>query len=280
MFLLFSYNIRMLDNACAQAFLFDDIRSAPSRRTPSCRTPKTTTWNMWHGCLKYSEGCQNCYVYRQDAKWGRDSHTIRKTTQFNMPVDRYTNGAYKYPPGSLFYTCFSSDFFLEDDGADRWRKDVWRIIRERSDCSFLIITKRIQRFPDCIPDDWGAGYENVTIGVTCENQRRTGERLPLFRALPIAHKLFIHEPLLSPLDISAHLFPGVEEVIAGGESGTNARVCRYEWFLSLRAQCEAARIPFVFKQTGTRFIKDGRLYIIPRRLQHSQAFKAGINYTP
>ncbi|MDR2193045.1 MAG: phage Gp37/Gp68 family protein [Treponema sp.] len=265
----------MLDNENAQPFLFDDIRP-----TPPLKMPKTVTWNLWHGCLKYSEGCRNCYVYRQDATWGRDSRTIRKTAQFNMPVERRMDGAYKYPPGSLFYTCFTSDFFMGDVGADRWRRDAWRIIRERSDCAFFIITKRILRFLDCIPDDWGAGYENVTIGVTCENQRRADERLPFFRALPIVRKAFIHEPLLSPLDISAHLFPGVEEVVAGGESGADARACRYEWFLSLRTQCESAGTPFIFKQTGARFIKDGRLYVIPRRLQHSQAVKADINYTP
>ena len=30
------------------------------------------TWNPWHGCHKYSEGCQHCYVYRMDAHFGRD----------------------------------------------------------------------------------------------------------------------------------------------------------------------------------------------------------------
>ena len=228
-----------------QGFLFDDMTPSPPRRAP-----ETTTWNMWHGCIKYSEGCENCYVYRQDAKWGRDSHSVRKTAQFDIPLKRYANGTYKYPPGSMFYSCFTSDFFLEDRGVDMWRKDVWRIIRERSDCSFLIITKRILRFFDCIPDDWGEGYKNVKIGVTCENQRRADERLPFFRKLPIAHKLFIHEPLLSPIDISAHLFPGVEEVIVGRESGANARPCRYEWVLSLQQQCKAAGLAFIFKQAG------------------------------
>ncbi len=37
-------------------------------------------------------------------------------------------------------------------------------------------------------------------------------------------------------------------------------------------------MPFLFKQTGAKLIKDGKLYHIPRRLQHSQARKAGINY--
>jgi protein gp37 len=219
-------------------------------------------------------------VYRGDEKWGRDSRDVRKTARFGMPLERYANGGYKYPSGSQFWTCFSSDFFLEDAGTNEWRQEAWCMIKERSDCGFFIITKRILRFRECIPPDWGAGYENVTIGVTCENQCRADERLPFFRDLPVAHKVFVHEPLLSPLAISAHLFRGVENVIAGGESGENARPCRYEWFLSLREQCEAAKVPFIFKQTGARFIKDGKLYTIPRHLQHIQAKKAGINYTP
>ncbi|MDR1363573.1 MAG: phage Gp37/Gp68 family protein [Spirochaetaceae bacterium] len=273
---LFLHNIRMPDARLENegGFLFDDLPP------PKTAAPKSVMWNLWHGCLKYSEGCQNCYVYRGDKKWGRDSRDVRKTVLFDMPLERYANGDYKYPSGSQFWTCFSSDFFLEDAGADMWRREAWRMMRERGDCAFFFITKRILRFRECIPADWGAGYENVTIGVTCENQRRAGERLPFFRDIPAARKVFIHEPLLSPLDISAHLFRGVERVVAGGESGENARPCRYEWFLSLRDQCAAARVPFVFKQTGARFIKDGKLYVIPRRLQHIQAAKANINYTP
>ena len=67
-------------------------------------------------------------------------------------------------------------------------------------------------------------------------------------------------------------------MVAGGESGPGARICRYEWILDLRRQCVAAQVPFLFKQTGARLIKDGKLYQSPRRLQHIQARRAGINY--
>lgn len=77
-----------------------------------------------------------------------------------------------------------------------------------------------------------------------------------------------------------YLSSGIIEVIAGGESGYYARPCRYDWILSLRQQCLSAGISFYFKQTGAKFIKDNRLYNIPRRLQHSQAAKAGINISP
>ncbi|NLN07122.1 MAG: hypothetical protein GX167_05830, partial [Firmicutes bacterium] len=44
-----------------------------------------------------------------------------------------------------------------------------------------------------------------------------------------------------------------------------------------REQCRRAGVPFYFKQTGAVFRKDGRIYRIPRRLQHAQAHKAGID---
>jgi len=38
-----------------------------------------------------------------------------------------------------------------------------------------------------------------------------------------------------------------------------------------------ANVPFHFKQTGARFLKDGTLYRIRREFQHKQAKAANIN---
>ena len=43
-------------------------------------------WNPWHGCTKCSPGCQNCYVYRRDAEFGKDASIVKKTASFNLPV--------------------------------------------------------------------------------------------------------------------------------------------------------------------------------------------------
>lgn len=238
------------------------------------------TWNPWHGCHKISPGCKNCYVYRQDARYERDSSRVTKNKTFYLPIEKNKNGEYKlkHEGDGIVYLCFSSDFFLED--ADGWRNECWRMIRQRSDLEFLFITKRIHRFYECIPDDWGAGYDNVHICCTCENQDRADYRLPIFLDAPIKKKSIVCEPLLEEIDLSLYLSSGIIEVVAGGESGYYARPCRYDWILSLRQQCLSAGISFYFKQTGAKFIKDNRLYNIPRRLQHSQAAKAGINISP
>ena len=235
-----------------------------------------TVWNPWHGCKKLSAGCLNCYMYRRDASVGRDSTIVSKTGSFRLPVQRWRDGSYKLTEPETVFACMTSDFFLEE--ADAWRPEAWAMIRERSDLHFTIITKRISRFPVGLPADWGSGYPHVTVCVTCENQAEADRRLSVLLELPIRHKHIIHEPMLGAVNIAPYLESGqIAHVSCGGESGENARVCRYEWILSVREQCMRYGVPFTFRQTGARFEKDGRLYLIPREKQLSQARKAGID---
>lgn len=232
-------------------------------------------WNPWHGCHKFSEGCQHCYVYRMDERHGKDASIVTRLKTMNLPIAKKRDGSYKIPSGEVLYTCFTSDFFVEE--ADAWRKEAWAMIKERSDLHFFMITKRIHRFMDCIPDDWEDGYENVTICCTMENQKQVDLRLPIYLKMPIKHKQLICEPLLSDIDFHGMLDESIEQITAGGESGNEARPCDYAWILHIREQCIEKGISFYFKQTGARFIKDGRLYRIQRKDQHRQARKAGIN---
>ncbi len=235
-------------------------------------------WNPWHGCTKISAGCKFCYVYRQDEMYGCEigSNVARKTAAFDLPVKRKRDKSYKLPSGKVVFTCFTSDFLLED--ADEWRPDCWRMIRERSDCMFYFFTKRIDRFADCIPSDWGDGYPNVLIGCTVENQAMADHRLPIFMSAPIRHKIITAAPLLEQINILPYLDSSIEEVSVGGESGVNARPCHYDWILDLRRQCVEKNVPFRFHQTGAYFVKDGKLFRIMRKYQLSQAHKAGIDY--
>ena len=235
------------------------------------------SWNLWHGCRKISPGCKNCYVYRRDLSIGLDPQDIHRTKSFDLPIRKNRAGEYKLLSGETVYTCFTSDFFLKE--ADAWRPEAWRMIKDRPDLHFFIVTKRIHRFYEGLPDDWGAGYENVSISVTVENQEMADYRLPLFLNAPIVHRGVACEPLLEELDISKYLSTGkIHFLGAGGESGKNARVCDYNWVLSLAGQCRSAGVSFSYHQTGAKLLKDGRLYTIPRKYQHSQAHKAGIDF--
>jgi protein gp37 len=233
-------------------------------------------WNPWHGCHKLSTGCQHCYVYRGDSKRGVDSTVVSKTKLFDLPIQKKRNGEYKIPSGSMVYTCFTSDFFVEE--ADAWREEAWAMIRSRSDLRFMIITKRIDRFQEALPDEWGDGWDHVTVCCTVENQDRANYRLPIYKAAPIKHKIIICEPLLERIDLRPYsIGEWVEQVVVGGESGNESRVCNFDWVLELHDLCAAQQLAFWFKQTGAKFIKDNHLYHINRKFQHAQARKAGIN---
>lgn len=235
-------------------------------------------WNPWHGCRKLSPGCMNCYVYRRDAEFGKDSSIVTKTISFGLPIAKNRQKQYKLmPEDRTVFTCLSSDFFLEE--ADEWRKEAWQYIKERKDLHFIIITKRIHRFLVSLPGDWGEGYDNVSIWCTCENQDRTDYRLPILLELPIIHRAIIHEPMLEKINIEKYLSCGkIEKVVCGGESGNDARICDFNWVLDTRNQCVNYEVPFRFKQTGANFKKENKIYHIPRKNQMNQAVRAGIDY--
>ena len=235
-------------------------------------------WNPWHGCTKISPGCKYCYVYRQDEMYGSEvsSSQCRKTGAFYLPVKKKRDKTWKIGSGKIVFTCFTSDFLLKD--ADPWRPECWEMMRLRRDLWFFFFTKRIDRFLECVPADWGDGYDNVIVGCTVENQAMADYRLPIFLSLPIKHKSIIASPLITALDLSPYLNESIDEVSVGGESGVDARPCDYEWVLDIRRQCIAADVAFRFHQTGAHFIKDGKMYSVPRRFQLSQAHKANIDF--
>ena len=260
----------------SQQELFPEESAAPS-------SPSSVMWNLWHGCTKVSPGCAHCYVYRRDEEYGKDTSQVHKTQNFTLPVRKYRSGPlkgeYKYPSGTTFYTCFTSDFF--HPAADEWRPEAWRMMRERSDCYFYMVTKRPERILDVLPFDWGSGYENVEICCTCENQQMTDKRLPMFLELPLPNKSIIHEPMLERIDIRPYLEKygrEIRSVSCGGESGPEARICDYDWVLETRLQCVKYGVAFHYHQTGARLRRGGKVYQIPREHQHDQAKKARLEY--
>lgn len=231
-------------------------------------------WNPWRGCHRCSEGCRYCYIHKGDMKRGVDTNEIVRTKDFEKPVEKKKNGEYKMKPG-LVYLGFSTDFLIEE--ADDWRRECWRMIRERQDCQFLFLTKRIDRFMACIPEDWGSGYENVIVCCTVENQENADHRLSIFQTLPIRHRCITAQPLIGPIRMEEYL-DGIELVVVGGESDKDARPLNYDWVLDIRDQCMRKQVNFEFRQCGTHFIKDGKGYILPLRELTKQARQAGIDY--
>ncbi|WP_426031929.1 phage Gp37/Gp68 family protein [Cypionkella sp. TWP1-2-1b2] len=115
---------------------------------------------------------------------------------------------------------------------------------------------------------------NVWLGTSISDQASADLRIPELLACPAAIRFISAEPLLGPVDLTeiAMARPdlrasviidalrgtgGLDEppgclhwVIVGGESGHHARPMHPDWARSLRDQCVAAGVPFLFKQWG------------------------------
>ena len=122
--------------------------------------------------------------------------------------------------------------------------------------------------------------DNIFFNVTCENQRRADERIPILFDLPFKHKGIMCAPFIGPVSIRQYLTAGqIEQVICGGENYDGARPCNFDWVKSLRQECVDANVTFCFIETGTVFIKDGRRYHLPsKQLQSRMAYKSGMNF--
>ena len=108
---------------------------------------------------------------------------------------------------------------------------------------------------------------NVWLGVTAENQEQWDARVPLLVQTPAARRLVSIEPMLGPINlmntgqmcgnvlVRTDRYPNtLDWVICGGESGSwhdiDIRPMHLHWARSVRDQCNAAGVPFFFKQWG------------------------------
>lgn len=232
------------------------------------------TWNPWRGCAKVSPGCDNCYMFRDQRRYGRDPETVVRAapSTFGAPL-QWERGLL---PGATFrvFTCSWSDFFIPE--ADAWREEAWGIMAMTPRITYQLLTKRPGRLIAWAKGDERRGLRphgwlpNVWAGVSVESQKYLPrvEVLSRLREIsPYPAVLFAScEPLLGPLDLAGPdrtyllgncgAFGGdtdgraLDWVIAGGESGPNCRKMEAEWARSLRDQCAEAKVPFFFKQVG------------------------------
>ena len=122
---------------------------------------------------------------------------------------------------------------------------------------WLLLTKWPDRMGEFFASIGGAP-DNFYLGVSVENQAAADERIPLLLQTPAAVHYVSVEPMLGPIDLSQHLSSScllttvkhLQWIICGGESGPGARPMHPDWARSLRDQCQAAGVPFFFKQWG------------------------------
>ncbi len=220
----------------------------------------TDTHNFWMGCQKVSEGCKYCYMHRTLDKDGRDPSKVYRTSGNNFY--RPQND----PDGKLIFTCSMSDFFIKD--ADKWRDDAWSVIKNSPQHIWQILTKRPERIVQCLPVDWGAGYKNVWLGVTVENQK-TFHRVETLSNIPAKLRFISAEPLLEEVNFLQLSTDGsqpikkIDWVIIGGESGFATGKYRYrptevKWMERAVNDIKSNTSASIFvKQMGTHLAKKG-----------------------
>lgn len=206
------------------------------------------TNNFWVGCDKVSPGCQNCYMFSGQKRFGADPSVLRRTkpATFNKPLTWHKNTK----PGEQLrvFVCSWSDFFHK--GADEWRADAWDIIRQTPNITYQILTKRPSLVASRLPDDWGGGWDNVWLGVSAEDQEWFERRWSVLEHIPAKVRFVSYEPALGPLSVREFLAkPGnghyeiPDWIIVGGESGPGARCFNPAWAETLIVESgELARL--------------------------------------
>jgi len=163
-----------------------------------------------------------------------------------------------------------SDLFHEDV-SDSFIIDVFNIMAQAKQHIFQVLTKRPERMREFFLGSNGAGanalpISNVWLGVSCEDQATADERIPPLLQTPAAVRWVSAEPLLGPIDLwpwikinlpsrwPRHAYtprgPFINWIVAGGESGPQARPMHPDWVRSIRDQCRASGARFFFKQWG------------------------------
>ncbi len=212
-----------------------------------------STVNFWTGCKKVSCGCFKCYLYRLKMQ-NFQNPTIVHRTNFQT----FTAALYWDEPKTIF-TCSMSDFFIKE--ADQWREDAWNIIRQTPQHKWLILTKRPERIKDCLPPDWGEGWDHVWLGVSVENEKYM-HRADTLASIPAKTRFISAEPLLDQIDFSKFkdLMQHFHWVIIGGESGNEVgkfqyRECKQEWLEKIVNDLKPTDVAVFVKQTGSYLAK-------------------------
>jgi protein gp37 len=246
------------------------------------------TVNFWWGCTKVGPGCDHCYAETWDkrtggAHWG--PHAERRWIKGAAAALRkiHTKAeTYRLTHGRWPRVFMQSMSDLFDNAVDaRWRKDALFCAAIASDTRIQMLTKRIGNVEDMVGKVWLKWPSHIGLMITVCNQAEADRDIP--KLLDLKARLEIPwvglslEPMLGQINLlvtdqrghdiwaldgtacdptdpegADEYYPceKLDWVICGGESGPGARPMHPDWARSLRDQCVAAGVQFLFKQWG------------------------------
>ena len=205
------------------------------------------TWNPVSGCSKVSEACQNCYAEVMARRLqGNHISGYEKGFEVTLHPEKLTEPLSWHKPQMVFVVSMG-DLFHEDVPTS-FINSIMQVIEKTPQHTYQILTKRSQRMMEYFKARHGAP-QNSWIGVTCESNKHY-DRIADLKETPGGQVRFIScEPLLG--DIGDIDLTGIDWVIAGGESGSRARLTPVHYFRTLHTACILQHTPFFFKQWGT-----------------------------
>lgn len=214
---------------------------------------EVTSWNPFTGCTKISPACKNCYAEGLALKlhrWGTAGYENK--FQFTVHQDRLKKAIpLKRKKPTLYFINNMSDTFHED--ADEQSIDeIINIVKQAHWHNFYMLTKRSDRMREYFKNKT-VPY-NLWLGVTVEDKKYGLPRLKDLQKINSINKHICCEPLLE--DLGNIDLAEIRLVVAGGESGKDARRADISWVESLRNQCEIQNVHFYWKSWGS-YDQDG-----------------------
>jgi protein gp37 len=224
------------------------------------------TWNPITGCSRVSPGCEHCYAETLSLRmgWSTKPWTAQNAAEnVRLHPERLEQPRRWRSPRRIFVNSMS-DLFHERV-PDDFIEDVFFVMASAPRHQFQVLTKRPERMQAFIGERLlnEAPLPNVWLGVSCEDQRRADERLPVLLETPAAVRFASFEPLLGPIHFplpcrESRFWTRLHWAIIGGESGSQYRPMDPAWAESIASYF--GQTPLYVKQdSGRRPGKQGRL---------------------
>lgn len=221
------------------------------------------TFNGWIGCTKISPACDGCYAAHlmgggryNRVTWGepgKGEGTRSRTAPSTWKLPRKWNKKAAENPGKTFVFCSSLADVFDNAVPPEWRRDLFELIRETPNLTWLLLTKRIGNAVKMSEAAGGFPW-NAALGATMANQMEYDrDRTKLHDAREALGPRFTFgsfEPLLGRVILDRF---APDWIITGGETDQGAhkaRPARPDWYRHLRDQSRDLGRVFHFKQWG------------------------------
>jgi len=156
------------------------------------------------------------------------------------------NRPYTWKEPKIVFVNSMSDLFHKDVPIEFIQR-VFKVMNDTPQHTYQVLTKRADILVELDPLlTW---TPNIWMGVSVEDDKALW-RVDYLRNTSAHVKFLSYEPLIGSL-INLNL-QGIDWVIAGGESGSKAGPITKEWVMEIKDKCDAASVPFFFKQWGKK----------------------------